>query len=187
MEKVNYFLVLEKRLGDYNIVDINKLDICKYPVGNDISSIDAFTCRYTESEIRESIERCNIAHNDYFDGTLKIISDVKHNFKVLTKETYNNIIDFQNNDEVIDRNFKNKLFGIYKKVIEHSFEDVDFIKQMLERFKEILKNDSKEEIFKIIEELPYDKSRNIYFLIYDEVQRKKAEKIKKLEKLNDVA
>ena len=40
MEKINYFMVLEKRLGDYNLIDINKLDICNGYVLNDIASID---------------------------------------------------------------------------------------------------------------------------------------------------
>ena len=83
MEEVKYFLVLEKRLGDYNIIDINKLDICKRYVSNDISSIDSFTSMYNEHELRESIIRCNIVNKDYIYGNFKIISDVKHNLRIL--------------------------------------------------------------------------------------------------------
>ena len=88
MEEVKYFLVLEKRLGDYNLIDINRLDICKNIVTNDIASIDVFTCMYTEEEIKASIMRSNIASNDYLNGTLKVISDAKHNLKVLTKDLF---------------------------------------------------------------------------------------------------
>jgi len=187
MEKVNYFLVLEKRLGDYNIIDINKIDICDTNVNSEIASIDSFTCRYTESEIRSSIIRSNIAHSDYFEGALKIVSDAKHNFKALTKDVFNIVYDFQNNDEEIDRNFKNKLFGIYKKVVEHTFDDKGFIDGLLNRFKDTLKTGSKLEVFKVVEELPYSKSRAIYFAIYEEELKRKEEKLRKLEKLNDAA
>ena len=45
-EKINYYLVLEKRLGDYNIIDINRLDIADHEIPSDILSIDFFTINY---------------------------------------------------------------------------------------------------------------------------------------------
>jgi len=187
MEKINYFLVLEKRLGDYNLIDINKLDICNGIVMNDIASIDTFTCKFTESEIRASIERSNMTQTDYLDGNLKIISDVKHNLRVLSKDIFANIVDFQKSGELLDQNYKNKLYGLYKKIVESTFGDKGFIQGMLDRFKLALKGSHKTEIFSIIEELPYAKSRLIYFTIFDENIRRKDEMLRKLEKLNDVA
>lgn len=187
METIKYFLVLEKRLGDYNIIDINKLDICNGIVTNDIASIDVFTCSFTESEIRDSIARCNISHGDYLNGNLRIISDMKHNFKVLTKDVFGVVREFQTNDMEIDRNFKNKLFGTYKKLIENLFSDKDFIQRMLDKFKNALKSENKSEIFGILEELPYNKSRIIYLCIYEELEKRKQENLRKLEKLDDVA
>lgn len=187
MEKINYFLVLEKRLGDYNLIDINKLDICNGIVTNDISSIDSFTCQFTEKEIRASIERSNMAHANYLDGTLKVISDVKHNFRVLSKDIFTSIVEFQTSVDIVDQDYKNKLYGAYKKIVECTFEDKGFIQGMLDRFKLALKGSNKEEIFSIIEELPYHKSRVIYFAIFDENMRRKEEKLRKLEKLDDVA
>jgi len=187
MEKINYYLVIEKRLGDNNLVDINKLDICDTFVGNDIADIDTFTSRFTVEEIKDSIIRSNIVQNDYLDGTLKVISDAKHNLPILSKDTFLSIIDFQNSGLEMENNFKNKLFGTYKKIVEQLFTDTDFIKTMLERFKEVLRNNNKEEMFKYIAELPYYKGRMIYFIIFDEIQRKKEENLRKLEKLNDVA
>jgi len=187
MEIIKYFLVLEKRLGDYNVIDINKLDICNSYVSNDIAAIDFFTSMYTIEEIKSSIMRSNITHSDYINGSLKIISDKKHNLKVLTKDMFMIIREFQNSNEELDRDFKNKLFGIYKKVIESTFEDKSFIQGMLDRFKLSLKDGNKNEIFSILEELPYAKSRVIYFNIYDEVIKRKEEKLRKLEKLDDAA
>lgn len=187
MEEVKYFLVLEKRLGDYNLIDINSLDICKNMVTNDIASIDVFTCMYTEEEIKASITRSNIIHSDYINGVLKIVSDAKHNLRALTKDVFSLIRDFQCNTIEIDRDFKNKLFGIYKKVIENTFEDKSFIQGLLDRFKNSLKDSDKKNIFNIIEELPYNKSRIIYLCIYDELINRKQNSLRKLEKLDDAA
>lgn len=189
MEKINYFLVLEKRLGDYNLVDINKLDICQGFVTNDIAAIDSFTCRFTESELKASVERSNMTHADYLDGTFKVISDAKHkhNLRILTKEIFANVVEFQSNVELLDQDYKNKLYGVYKKIVEHTFEDSGFIKGMLDRFKLALKANDKNKIFSIVEELPYAKSRALYFAVFDENTRRKEEMLRKLEKLDDVA
>ena len=174
-EKINYYLVLEKRLGDYNIIDINQLDITNTEISNDILAIDFFTCKFSEEELRDSIIRSNMARPEYLDGRLRIISDArhKHNLTVLTKEIHQDIMDFQTNAEEMDQNFKNKLFGAYKKIVESCFNDPDFIKGMLDRFKNALKNNDKKEIFKLISELPYHKGRNIYISIYKVLNRDK--------------
>lgn len=185
MEEVKYFLVLEKRLGDYNLIDINKLDICMNIVTNDIASIDNFTCVFTEEEIKSAIMRSNIVNNEYLNGNLKIVSDAKHHLEVLTKDKFIEIREFQLNDSEIDRDFKNKIFGMYKKVVESTFEDKSFIKGMLDRFKKSLKDGSKNEIFSILEELPYNKSRMIYLNIYEVLRRKKEENLRKLEKIDE--
>ena len=77
-EKINYYLVLEKRLGDYNIIDINRLDITNKEISNDIVDIDFFTCKFTNEEIMASIIRSNMARPEYLDGRLRIISDARH-------------------------------------------------------------------------------------------------------------
>lgn len=184
MDNFNYYLVLEKRPGDYELVDINKLDINNQFVLNDIAAIDTFTMKFTELELRDAISRSNMVNQDYLYGKLRIISDVKHNLSVITKEVYERVINFNNDTLEIDRDFKNKLFGIYKKIIEKSFNDSDFIKGMLDRFKKCLKEENKKEFMKIIEELPYAKSRIIYIAISMEEERKKDLNLKKLEKLN---
>ena len=131
MEEVKYFLVLEKRPGDYNIIDINKLDICTYYVTNTVSSIDAFTSMYSEEELKCSIERSNIIHLSYLNGKLKIVSEMKINFRVISKDMFTIIREFQVNEMELDRDFKNKIFGLYKKIVESIFSDKD-LKNYLE-------------------------------------------------------
>lgn len=185
MESIKYYLVLELRLGDYNLIDINKLDICNGLVNNELLSIDVFTSKFTEEEIKGSIERSNTVQPAYLTGSLKVISEAKHNFRVLTKDIIDIIQEFQYSEEDIDQNFKNKIYGAYKKVVESTFEDVSFIKGLLDKFKTTLRNGNKREIFLIIEQLPYNKSRLIYYYIYNEIIRRKEEKLRKLEKLDD--
>ncbi len=184
---VGYYLVLEKRPGDYNLIDINKLDICAQYVPNDIVSIDAFTSNFSENELREAVKRSNMVQDDYIVGSLRIISDLKHNLAILTKDDYLNVINYQEVSEEIDQNLKNKIFGMYKKIVESVFTDPDFIRGLLDRFKEVLRNNSKEAMFQMILELPYHKSRSIYLTIASEVQKRNLEKLRKLEKLSDVA
>lgn len=186
MNNINYFLVLEKRIGDYNLIDINKLDICENPVYNNIASLDAFSIKFSDEEIKASIARSNMASN-YLDGTLKIISDAKnpHNLKVITKDVYDTIINFQNSEEKMNQQIKNVIFGTYKKIIESSFSDPDFIHGLLERLKLDLKGNDKRGTFSLIEEMPYEKIRNIYLAIYRE-EKKQKEMLRNL-KLNEAA
>ena len=190
MEKIEYYLVLEKRPGDYNLVDINKLDICNFYVANTISAIDNFTLNFSEDEIKESIKRSNMVQLDYLEGQLKIVSDAKHNLKIITKDIFAKVLEFQN-DKEFNRDLKNKIFGSYKKVIEKVFSDSNFINGLLTRFKNILKTNDKIEMFKIIEELPYDKSREIYIRLADDLikieKSKDEQNLRILEKINDAA
>lgn len=170
-KEIKYFLVLERRTGDYNIININQLDICNSYTGNDLLSIDCFTAQFSEEEIRLSIIKNNIVHSDYYDGNMKVISDAKHNFKILTKDMLNVIKKFQIDNTPFSGELKTKLFGAYKKVIDTSFKDASFIKGMLDRFKIAIKNNNKEEVFSILEELPYKSVRTIYFTIYDVIKK----------------
>lgn len=184
MNTIKYYLALERRLGDHALIDINKLDITSSQVSSDLASIDLFTSKYSEDEIRESIKRSNMASN-YIDGNLKIISDARHNLRVLTKNEFNTIMDIQNSNEPFDRDFKNKIFGAYKKSVEHTFQDKIFIRGMLDAFKDILNSDDKIRIFKVISEIPYANVRTIYFNIYDEYVKRLEINKRKLEKTND--
>ena len=169
MNNVNYYLALEKRVGDYNIIDINKLDICDRYYLNDIVSIDSFTCKYSEEEIKDSIERGNLVNKDYLNGIFKIVSDKHHRLPVLTKEKYNIIRDFQNDSTEISKDLKNKLYGAYKKIADKEFKDDDFKLGLLNKFNNTLKSNDKKEIFRWLEKLPYENIRSFYITIYKEL------------------
>ena len=185
MENIKYFLVLEKRPGDYVYIDINRLDICNRNINNELAIIDGFTSQFSEADLRESIIRSNMASSDYLDGNLKIISDAKHNLKVLTKDIYDNVMDVVNGNIILNKNMKNKLFSVFKNIIDKNFDDLDVKDHVVNEFKKILKDGTIEEVFKYINLLPYIKCRPIYFMLYDELNKEKEINIKKLEKIND--
>lgn len=168
MEDIVYYLVLEKRLGDYNIVDINKLDICTSYCINDLSAIDLFTCRFSTDELKDAIKRSNVVKESYLNGYFKIISSYKHRLPVLTKEKYDIIKNFQSSDEKVNIDFKNKLYGSYKKIVEKNFKNEIFKNRMLKDMNDALKNSNKKELFLMLERLPYRSVRDFYFKIYDE-------------------
>lgn len=169
--ETNYYLVLEKRLGDYNIIDINKLDICDRYYLNNIALLDTFTINNSITDIKESIKRSNLVSSDYLNGNLVIVSDKKHHLNIMTKEIYDVVKEFQRSNEIINKDLKNKLYGAYKKIIDKNFNDIDFKKKMLNRFNDSLKNSNKIEIFKYLEELPYENIRDFYMTIYKELTK----------------
>ncbi len=197
MKEINYYLVLEKRPGDNIIIDINKLDITHYYVSNSISEIDTFTSMFTLDELKDSIIRSNMAKEEYRDSTIKIVSDAKHNLKPVTKDVLESIREFQNDNNEIDINMKNKMLGEYKKIVNKIHSDNDFSFRLIALFNNAINryNDEVKEksyinkkiIFNAIEELPYSYSRRIYIKIADELNKRKLDNTRKLEKANDIA
>jgi hypothetical protein len=173
---VSYYLILEKRPGDYNVIDISKLDICREEVSNDLTYIDFFTCRFTEDEIKSSIARSNIVREDYLDGSLKVISNDNHKLRALTKDIYQIIINRVSKGSDINRDLKNRLFSYYKKTIMYNLDD-NYTDEKIESFKDALRDNDFDNIFNVINNLPYLRSREMYFLIYDdELKRKEVAK-----------
>ena len=182
---VKYFIVLENRPGDYDLVDINKLDISDGQVTNNLSVVDIFTSRYTEEEIKESIARSNMVRQEYLNGQLRIVSDAGHNLRVLTKEMFEEIVDVIMGKVELDNVLKSKLQSVYKQTLEKICDSSTIIQSFLLKFKDAIKTNNISDLFKYIDILPYNKSRLIYFMIYDEVEKKKELNVKKLEKAND--
>ncbi len=165
MDGIKFYLVLQKRLGDYNLIDISALDIYNGSNPSTLAEIDSFTCKYTESEIRASIERSNIVQLDYLAGELRVISEYKHNFPILTKEIFNIINEFRNT-LIVDKQKLNSIYNIYKNNLETILKDKDMIKKFLDLFKNSLNNNDFNRSMELIDQLPYLKARNVYFYIY---------------------
>lgn len=163
MKNIDYYLILEKRPGDYNIVDINRINTRGFFIINDLGAIDSFTSKYTINELRNLIVSNNIVTDSYFDGVFKIISSANHRFDVIDKNLFNAVINFQNSND-FDKNLKNKLFGWYKSAIDHLYNDKEK-EELLNNFNMLVKSENKIEIFKEIEKLPYFNSRQIYLKI----------------------
>lgn len=164
MDGIKFYLVLQKRLGDYNIVTIENLDIYEGTTGSNLSNIDAFTCKFTESEIMESIERSNIVRPEYLTGKLRVISEYKHNFDILTKDIFERVNEFHNM-LITDKQILNSIYNVYKNNLEDVLTDAVMINKFLELFKKSLYDNDFNKSMELIEQLPYLKARNIYFYI----------------------
>lgn len=175
MEKTIFCLALERQKGDYKTIDINELiKTLGIPFGyviNEEWSIDSFTKLFTESEIKDTIKRSNMASEDYLNGNLKIVSNAGHSLPIITKNMFENYFKVRNDETELNINLKNKIFGIYKKIVESKFKDKDFVNGLLNRFKNALKIGNKKEIFSLIEmpEMDYHQIRPIYIAIMDNI------------------
>ena len=194
MEKVVFCLALERQKGDYKVIDIN--DLVKslgLPFGSITSeewAIDTFTKMFTETELREAIKRGNMASQEYLNAPLKIISNEHHSLPIITKDDFEEYFKLRNSKEDITGHLKNKIFGLYKKIIEKKFTDESFVNGLLNKMKVALKSNQKNEVFNLIEMsgMDYHQIRPIYLAIMGEIKKEKEQKnILKLEKLNDVA
>lgn len=105
IEEQKYFLALLNRPGDYIFIDISKLDIANNYNPQSLMEIDSFTRYYTETEIKESITRANMASPKYLNGTLVIQDNQKHNPLPLIDKTY---MEGFNIDVFIRSNIDNK-------------------------------------------------------------------------------
>lgn len=186
-EYIIYNLVLELRNGDYNVIEINNISNINLDYPNSIETIDAFTMHFSENELKDLIEKNNMVSLEYLKGNFKIISNLKHRLPILTKEDLKTINEINNGEIELETNLKDKLYGYYKKTLEKLADNEAFYER-LKKFKEALKINNYNEIFELIKEMPYSKSRSIYVMLCSEITRiKKEDKPRKLEKLDDVA
>lgn len=188
MDEINFYLVIQKRPGEYIYIDINSLDISDGTVQKDLKSIDYFTSKYSLQELRDSVIRSNMVD---LDGELRIVSDARrrHNLPVYTRDIYNDLFPIVTGVNEMDHVLKGRIHDAFYNVVKNIFDDEGFIKNILKRFKEALDNNCINEVFNLINELPYDKARNIYFVIYRVISNRKnnINESQKLQRLNNAA
>jgi hypothetical protein len=165
MDGIRFYLVLEKRLGDYNVINIPELDIYNNEDCTTLSQIDTFTSKYTKDELISSIKRGNLVREEYLSGKLRVISEYKHNFGVLTKKEFNVISEFPNM-LINDKQLLNNIYNIYKSNIEKVLTDKMMIDKFLSLFRTSLNENDFIRSMQLIEQLPYLRARSVYFYLY---------------------
>ncbi len=182
-----YNLVLELRNGDYNVVEIERIPNANVDCPNSIGEIDAFTMQYSVDELKDLIAKNNLVAPEYLKGTFKIISNMKHKLPAFSKEDYEIINEISGGHLEFENSLKDKLYGYYKKTLE-KYIDGDYFYDSLRNFKSALNSNNYHEVFNSINKIPYSNGRAIYLMLSDEIKRRKEEeKIRKLEKLDEVA
>ena len=154
-----YHLVLEARPGDFMPIDINVLLNNQEPLNyNFLHTIDEFTKKYTEDEIKELIKVNNLVSDLYINGKLQIINENKYRYMVMTKDIDFSLDTFFS-EFIDDKLVMNKFLNIYLK----------YCKETKDNMKEAL---SEKNIYRILEILfnnEYEKVRNIYSYIYENI------------------
>lgn len=197
-----YYLAIERRPGEFvSKIDLRELSIYNdvfsnnYELNHHLDEVDFFTIKYTEADLRNEVIKSNIVEKkDYVtNGTFRVIAvdrnsskperEVKYDYPVLTKDVYDEIYEFYNDNQPLDINFRNKLLGKYTKILKslkvYSNEEVNRLSNI---FNEYLKHDDRVKIFEVLsdESIPYLYVRPINFLIYEYVIAKKNGNIRKL-------
>lgn len=155
---MNYYLVLEKRPGDFMPINISLLENAN-GLYESLQAIDAFTKKYNEEEIIESIKKSNIVPDSYLEGKLFVINNHKYRSRVLTKDIDLSLDTFFEK-YIGDKQVMNKFMNIY---LKYSKEDVETIKNAI----------SEKRIDIILQTLflrEYEVVRNIYIYLYENIK-----------------
>ena len=111
---MNYFLVLEKRPKDFmpiNIGILTKDDLHNF---TSLQSIDDFTRKYLEEDIKKMIKDNNLVTEDYLEGKLWVINENKYRYKLFTKDV-NMSLDTFLLENIDNKQIMNKFTNIYLK------------------------------------------------------------------------
>lgn len=170
-----YYLVIEKRHGDFLNIDI-------FLLGNflkdytKLENIDDFTMKLNTEDIIDTIRLTNIVPEEYLEGKLLIIDNFKRTYKVITKDLLNNF----ELRSFIENNIKNKnLMNRIKTKIDdlinnklNNMIDGYVIFNSIE-FKDAIDKEDTHKILDIISRLPYIELRQLIIYICENLNNKK--------------
>lgn len=154
-QKHEYHLVLEYLPGDFMPVDISIL------LNNDsedysrLEIIDSFTKKYTKNEVYEMINEANIVPSKYLEGELEVINDRKYRYKAIFKDTSFSL-DLFFSQNISNKRMMNKFLNIYLKYSKEK-----------DAMQEALDTENVYEVLNLIFNLPYERVRNIYTYMLD--------------------
>ncbi len=158
-----YFLILEKRPGDFMPIDISLLSM-GFNSLNNIELIDKYTEVFLKEELIDNIKKANIVTDDYLNGKLYIIDEKKNKYPVVFKKTFFNfdVIEFIYYN-IENKDLMNTIYNLYQKNAKNNLEiDVNDFKVAIEN-KDIAK------IIFHLQMLPYIKLRCIKFYIKEKL------------------
>ncbi len=160
-DEQKHFLALMKQPGNYNFIDISKLDIASGYRPQSLADIDSFTMHFTKEEIKKSINRANIISAQYIEGKLVIQDNQKHNpLTVLDKSYYDNFrIDLFLEEKMDNKNDTNKIIQKFNSIVRE--------KEKNESFKFAILNHNLDLAVDILFNLEYLQLRKIMIYLID--------------------
>lgn len=162
-----HFLALMKQPGDYNFIDISKLDIANGYQPQSLADIDSFTMHFTKEEIKKSITRANIISSQYVEGKLVIQDNQKHNpLIVIDKVYYDNFrIDLFLEEKMHNKNDANKIIQKFNSIVRE--------KERNETFKFAIVNHNLDLAIDVLFNLEYLQLRKIMIYLIDWCNKEK--------------
>lgn len=158
---MNYYLIIEKRHGDFQNIDpsllVGHID-CDY---RRIENIDAFTSLYSEEEFKNKLKDANIVSEDYLTGKLLIIDTYKRTYKILKKEI-TNLFDIEEFicHNIKDKNMMNQIKSKYA-LLSKNNDALDFQKA--------IDTESPYLVLSMIYQLPYLDLRQMFIYISENI------------------
>ena len=170
-----YLLALQLQKGQEVYIDISALAIAQNFKPASLMEIDAFTMSFTKEEIIKAIADANIA-DGFLMGNLCIIGlegKNKHVLPVLTKDLGGNF----KIEQYLTNNLSNKAL---MNDLVNKFNSLSPVAELKQSLKEALKASDVMEICAVINQLPYEKLRELicYLLNNLEKEQKKHYELK---------
>ncbi len=150
-----YYLAVEIKPNNYFPINLGELSIAKDVVNYDILSLDNFTLKFREEEIRKAIIDDNLLDIDD-KMPLVVIYYEKNDVRktdVLTKDKLYDLKGFIK-DNFNDKNFRNKIYNFLNNKVDG---ELDGLKNPV----------NEEEYMRVINSLPYMVRRKLYFYLYE--------------------
>lgn len=154
--EMKYYLAIEIKPNNYFPINLADLNIANNFNTTKLAELDNFTSKFTKEEIINSIRNANLLDIKN-NMPLIIIYNEKGAMRkapVLTKDNNFDMWDYLQSN-FSDKNFTNKVYNfLSNKIDEYTLANIKNAK-------------TKEEFIYVINEMPYNIERKLYFYLYE--------------------
>lgn len=181
------YLAFEERPHSYVPIDLSDLEIFKGCIlDGTLKSLDNFTSRFSEEEIRESIKKSNTIMLENYDVPMVIVSK-NHPLPLITNQNVadldmTNIFNEALDNKDLANKLKNKIQSIMRKNMSNYISE-EGIQTLFKSFQVAINTRNSSYLTYIFNNLSYEGQRELAFYFYDINKEKENNQI--LQRKND--
>ncbi len=172
-KKINLvpYIAFEERPNSYKPIDLCNLEIFKgYYLDGTLKSIDAFTSKFSEEEIKEAIKNSNTVILDHYDVPLVVVYK-NHSLPIITNQniTYldiSNIFHDSFDNKELANKLKNKIQSVMKKYMLNYISE-EGIQDLLKNFGLAINTRNSSYLEYLFNNLSYEGQRELVFYFYE--------------------